>query len=396
VFFAVFFSSVMYSYMEGMWGQMIANTLKVQSGHIEIHEKGYWDDKALDNFMAMDSATIEALRAVDNVENVSPRMETFALASLGAATKGAAIMGVSPLQEDRKSKLAAHLIDGAYLSETDDGVLLAEGLAEYLQAATGDTIALIGQGHFGASAAGLFPVRGILRFSITEMNNNFCYMPLAAAQSFINMTNGYSGVLISLKEDKNIGQTMQETAQIISGTPEDNPHTLHTNGDVLSAGNYEVMSWHFTMRRLLQTAASDKAFSKVVLWILYLIVGFGMLGTVIMLTNERKREFRTMISIGMQRGKLAAVVSLELVLTSSLGIALGVALAYPVAFYFHANPIRITGEMAAMFNDMGMEPVIPFSVEPVIFVKQIIIILALSALTMIYPARKIRKLKCGA
>jgi ABC-type lipoprotein release transport system permease subunit len=380
--------------MEGMWEQMIANTLTVQGGHIEIHGKGYWDDKVMDNFMAMDGVTIDALRMVDNVENVSPRVETFALASLGTATKGAAVTGVSPLQENRKSKLASHLIDGAYLSETDDGVLLAEGLAEYLQATTGDTIALTGQGHFGTNAAGLFPVKGILRFSITEMNNNLCYMPLAAAQDFINMPNGYSGVLILLKEDKNIEQSMLEIAHIIGGQPKD--HFKWKNNQTLPAGDYEVMPWHFTMQRLLQTAASDKAFSKIVLWILYIIVGFGMLGTVIMLTNERKREFRTMISIGMQRGKLSKVVSLELVLTSLIGIALGVMLAYPAAFYFHTNPVRITGEMAVMFYDMGMEPVIPFSVEPVIFVKQTLIVTALSALTMIYPIKKIRELKCGA
>jgi ABC-type lipoprotein release transport system permease subunit len=383
----------MYSYMEGTWGQMIENTLKVQSGHIEIHGKGYWDDKVTDNFMTMHNATIEALRAVENVGNVSPRIETFALASSGVASKGVAVTGISPLQEDRKSRLASRLIEGAYLSETDDGILLAEGLADYLRVTTGDTVALIGQGHFGASAAGLFPVKGIVRFSITGINNNICYMPLASAQEFINMPDGYSGILISLREDKNMERAMREIAQITGGQAGDGAKPA-ANGTLL-AGDYEILPWHFTMQRLLQTAASDQAFSKFVVCILYLLVGFGMLGTVIMLTNERKKEFRTMVSIGMQRGKLLKVVALELALTTLLGIAAGVAAAYPVAFYFHLHPIRITGEMAAMFNDMGMDPVIPFAVQPAIFIKQIIVVSALSALTMTCPARKIRKLKCS-
>jgi ABC-type lipoprotein release transport system permease subunit len=403
VFFALFFSIIMNSYTTGMWEQMIANTLKTQSGHIEIHGTDWWNDKTVDNFMTMDSVVIEQLRVLPNVENVSPRVETFALASFGNISKGVAVVAVSPAQENAKSKLAAHIVEGQYLTETDNGILIGEGLAKYLKASVGDTLAFVGQGHFGASAAALFPVRGILQLSITEMSNSLIYTALPAAQTFINLPNGYSGILITLKDDSKLDNSMKEVYNVLVNSEkltvnneaavENVENREKSNNYSLFTAHYALYNWHFTMQRLLQTAQSDKAFGKFVLFILYLIVGFGILGTVIMLVNEREREFRMLVSLGMQRGKLAVTLCLELLIMSLLGVIAGIAIALPIALYFHSHPIQITGEMAKMLNDMGMEAVIPFSIEPQIFVTQLVIILILTAIAAIYPVRKIKKLQ---
>jgi ABC-type lipoprotein release transport system permease subunit len=387
VLFAVFFCSIMSSYTEGMWNRMIENTLRTRSGHIEIHGKGYWDDKITDNFMTADHAVIERLRMTDNVENVSPRVETFALASFGNVSKGIGIVAVSPEQENAKSKLATRLTKGDYFTENDNGVLIGEGLAGYLHAGIGDTLAFIGQGHFGASAAGLFPIRGIFHSAIAEINSGLVYMTLPAAQQFIDMPDGYSGILISLKDASRLNETMKTVAGLLQTAP----YNLRNENEI-EAGDYEIFPWHFTMQRLLQSARSDKAFNEIVLFILYMIVGFGILGTVIMLTNERKKEFRTMISLGMNRGRLSRTVALELLMMTLSGMAAGFALSLPVAYRFHTHPIHIGGELAKMFLDMGMEPVIPFSIDAGIFVTQAVIVFILTVMATIYPVRKIRKL----
>ncbi|KAA6301685.1 MAG: hypothetical protein EZS26_002150 [Candidatus Ordinivivax streblomastigis] len=401
VLFAVFFCSVMNSYMDGMWNRMIDNTLRTQSGHIAIHGTGYWDDKTVDNFLTMDSVTIEQLRALPNVENLSPRVETFALVSLGNVSKGVSIMGVSPVQENGKSNLASHIVRGSYLSENDNGVLLGEGLAKYLKADVGDTLAFIGQGHYGASAAGLFPIRGILHLILPEMDNGLVYITLPAAQQFVDLPDGYSGILITLKDDKQLEKSMltvydflvnSEQLIVNNKNGETTDKIEKSNNYSLFTTNYSLYSWHFTLQNLLQSAESDKAIDKIILFILYLIVGFGILGTVVMLTNERQREFRTMVSLGMSRRRLQGVVTLELLIMTFLGLISGLLLTLPVAFWFHAHPIIISGDMAKQFLDMGMEPIIPFSVEPKIFISQIFIVLILTAIAVIYPIHKISKM----
>jgi len=378
VFVAVFFSVLMNSFSTGMWDKMVDNTLRTQTGHIQIHGKGYWDDKVIDNFMWMDAATISQIENISGIENVSPRVETFAMAASATHSKGIAVIGVSPEKETQKSNLPSHLINGDYLSETDDGILIGAGLAKYLEVSVGDTLALIGQGYHGSSAAGLFPIRGILKMITVEMDNSMAYITLPAAQYFIDMPDGYSGILISVMDGKRLNETIEAVNSIL--------YTLNSN-------NYEVLSWHFTMERLLQQAETDKAFGAILMFVLYLIVGFGILGTIIMMTNERKREFSMMISLGMSRVKLTITTLLELFVMSLTGVVLAFCVTLPVAFWFSVHPIQLSGEMANMLIEFGMDPVLPMSVESSIFTNQIITILAIVALTVIYPVRKILKLE---
>jgi ABC-type lipoprotein release transport system permease subunit len=324
--------------------------------------------------MTMDAATIARLEKIDNAENVSPRLETFAMASYTTHSKGIAAVGISPAKEALKSNLPVHIVQGNYLNETDNGILIGEGLSRYLNVKLGDTLALLGQGYHGASAAGLFPISGILRMPIAEMDNSLVYMNIQAAQQFIDMPDGYSGILIALNDDRELAKTM-ETVKEIAGDQE-----------------LEILSWRETMQDLLRTSESDKAFAKLILLILYLIVGFGILGTVIMMTNERRHEFTVMISLGMQRWQLKWVFTVELILMALCGVIASLVATIPIVRWFHVHPIELTGDLAKSYADYGMEPSLPMSTDPAIFVSQIIIVFVLACLTLFYPYRIIGRL----
>jgi len=430
VFFAAFFSILMISFQSGTFGQMIDNTLRTQAGHIQIHAKGYWEDKSADNFMFMDAATLLRLEEIPNIENVSPRLETFAMAASEANSKGIALIGISPEKEAVKSNLPSRIREGAYLAETDDGILLGEGVARYLSVAVGDTLALIGQGYHGSSAAALFPIRGIVKLITQEMDNSLAYLTRCAAQSFIDMPDGYSGILISITDGKRLNETTEAIKNQLSAShnqpsasphqssashnqPSASPHQSSASQNQPSASphqssaslnhlsdyhdvDYEVLSWHFTMERLLETEKSDRMIGVVVIFILYVIVGFGILGTVVMLTNERRREFCMMISLGMTRLKLAITVVIELLIMSLMGVVFAFGVSFPIAIWFNAHPIEITGKMAEMFIDYGMEPILPLSIESSIFTNQITAVLVIVAITLTYPVRKIMKLKIAS
>ena len=373
IFFAVFFCTIMNSVVSGLWEKMRDDALRTQTGHIQIHQSGYWNDKIMDNFMYMEDTVMAKLESLDNIENLSPRLETFAMASYGTLSKGIALMGISPEKEKQKSNLPIRLTKGDYLTETDDGILIGEGLANYLKVDVGDTIALIGQGYHGASAAGLFPVRGLLKLPLIEMDYGLAYMTLLSAQNFIDMPNGYSGILIAIKNEKMLYTMMEDIRSQLSE-------------------NYEVLPWTVTMKELLQTSASHKGMVSMIMLVLYLIVGFGILGTVIMMTNERKREFSMMISLGLSRRRLKVITVLELTLLTLTGVLLATAVTIPVTFFFSVHPIQLTGDLAQSYIELGMEPVMPTIVDAKIFITQSLTILFFACLTFIYPIRKITKL----
>ena len=379
VFFALFFCTIMNSVVNGLWEKMRDDALRTQTGHIQIHQTGYWGDKTIDNFMTMDAATIRKLEALDNIQNVSPRIALAAMASCGTQSKGVAIIGISPQKEKQKSNLPIRVVAGGYLSPNDDGVLIGQGLAVYLNVNVGDTLVLIGQGYHGASAAGLYPVRGLLHLPAIEMEHGLVYMTLPSAQTFIDMPDGYSGILISIEKESGLDAAIAACEAVVNGDTE--------------AGPYEVLPWQVTMKELLNTSASHKGLVKMIMFILYLIVGFGILGTVIMMTNERKREFSVMISLGMSRRRLKMVTLMELIMLTATGVALAIAVTVPLTYHFSRHPIPLTGNIAQAYTELGMEAVLITTCQTGVFITQAATILFFAGLTFIYPIRKIGTLK---
>ncbi len=375
IFFSVFFCVIMLSFSNGVWNNVINQTLRTQAGHIQIHQKGYWDDQVIDNFMEMDSATIASIELIPEVAYTSPRLETFVMASTEKTTKPCALTGIDPARENRMSSMAGHIVAGNYLTANDDGILIGKSLSEYLKVNVGDTLALIGQGYHGANAAGLFVIRGILHLPIPEMDARFIYASLGTAQEFISFPNGESSLLITLKNERKLDKTINEIKAKID------------------TGQYEILSWKVTMEKLLNQASSDKAFSKVIMFVLYIIIGFGILSTFIMLANERRHEFALFISLGMKRGRLVRSILLELLTMTFLGIVAAIIATVPIILYFYYYPIVLTGNLSDTMLQYGMENILPMDTNPLIWVSQVAIIILITCVMATYPVRKIMNLE---
>ena len=149
--------------------------------------------------------------------------------------------------------------------------------------------------------------------------------------------------------------------------------------------DYEVMSWKEMNIELVQSIESDNISGMFMLGILYIVVGFGIFGTMMMMTLERKREFGVMVSVGMQRYKLATIIFFETIYIALISVLAGIAFASPFIYYLHVNPIRLTGEAAKAMMDFNAEPVMPFAMDIPIFYNQAIVVLILTLIAVIYP-----------
>ena len=156
------------------------------------------------------------------------------------------------------------------------------------------------------------------------------------------------------------------------------------------------MTWKETLPEIEQTITADSAGGLIMAFILYVIVVFGMFGTVLMMTEERKYEFGVLISIGMSRLRLFGIILLETIILSMFGVILAIIVTYPICFYYNLNPIDMAilmGEGAdQMMEEMGFSPIAPMSISLDIPLSHALIIFIFSLLISIYPAIKISKL----
>ena len=374
VFFAVFLAIAMRSMQLGSYDSMESTAIKNTTGYIQVHAANYWDDKTINNTLEDDGSLLEALSGLENVSLAIPRLESFALASSGILSKGVAVVGADPETENEASGLAKRLIRGSYLEKGGDGVLLAENLAKYLKLDIGDTITLISQGYHGVTAAGIYPVRGIISFPSTTLNNKLMYMDLSTAQFLYGATNRLTSVSLLLHEPDHLNEDLISVREL--------------------AGNgYEVMDWREMNPELVQGIESDNISGMFMLGILYVVVGFGIFGTIMMMTLERRREFGVMVAVGMRRFKLGIIIFIETLLIAALGVIAGMVAASPIIYYFFLHPIRLTGETAQAMLDMNTDPVLPFALDPVIFYSQAFVVFILTLVALLYPFLVIRRLQ---
>jgi putative ABC transport system permease protein len=374
VFFAVMLAILMRGYHGGAWASLLDNVLHSYSGYLQVHAKDYWNEKTLDYTMTWNDTLRNEIQQTKNVKSVIPRVESFALAASGEKTKGVIVLGIIPALEDSFTKLSTRIVDGSVLKSDDTAALLSQRLAKFLNAKVGDTLTLISQGYQGTSAAGVFRIKGIVKLPSPEWDNQMVYLPLNIAQDFYSLNGRITSVVVDLKKVKRLDNTASALSR------------------VLDHNKYEVMTWKEMLIELYQQYISDEGGGKIFLALLYLIIGFGIFGTVMMMMAERTREFGVLVAIGMKWHRLVGIISCEMLFIAFLGVIAGMMVSVPLVTWFHFHPIQLSGSYAETLEVYGMEPVIPVLWQADYILYQGLIVFILTLLAITYPIYSVRKL----
>lgn len=372
IVFAVILAILLNSVKEGVLVKMQENAVNFHTGAIQIQDTSYWEEKTLEHSFIPKKKDLEPLINHKQILGTTSRLETFALAASDDFSKASLIMGIEPDTEPLITKLDKRMVSGNYLSAQDNAVLLTDGLAKYLQLNVNDTLVLIGQGYHGISAAGKYPIKGLVKSGSPELNKRLVYMPITLAQNLFGAEGRVSSVIVQPNEVSKSKKISKELAE-----------KYPTN---------RVMSWQQMLPELDQMIEAERAENVIFLFVLYLLISFGIFGTILMMLMERQFEFGTLVAIGMQKRLLSFVVVLENIFISLLGAIVGIILSVPVVMYFHFNPIQVGGELKEVYENFGFEPIFYFSIEPSIFYSQTIIVVIIALILSLYPIIKMMSL----
>lgn len=440
VFFAVLFAIVMRSLQLGSYGKMFRDAIESYTGYLQIQQQDFWDEKTVNYTFTYDPQLDQQIIEDANVISTVPRFESFALASNGPQTKGVMVMGIDPEKESDLSnifhrkvryritpealdeirndpeipgkikELAKSFKDASFTSSSrlqldlgisdsdapeilpaiekytrfdngsirmgEPGAWLGDRLSKYLDVGIGDTIVLLGQGYHASTAAGKYEIKGIVRMALPDVDNKVVYLPLDICQYLYNAPSNLTSLAIHVNDnsDKAIEATIQRIEPLL---PE----------------NQRVIDWKEMNEVLVSQLEADNKSGMIMIGILYLVIAFGVFGTVLMLTAERRREFGVLVAIGMQKRRLSAIMSMEMLLIGTLGILAGIIVAGAVILYGMDHPIVFKGEMAKMWEDYGFDPVLAFEGIGIYFLWQIIIVGIIVLIAVGYPLSKIAGMK---
>ncbi len=371
IMFAVVLAIVLMSMVNGMKQQMVDSIISNTTGHLQIQDVMYYDEPTMDHAMEYSQEVKDAAAALgDAILYTVPRIEGFCLASKDISSRGVYLMGVLPEKEDRMNELSSRLIEGEMFSSGDDFAVIARGVAQQLDLALGDTIVLLGQGFQGMTAAGHFRVGGILGFPLPDQDNTLVYLPLKEAQTFFAAPDRLISLILMLDDPTRSDQLAERLQQ------------------KLDEEWYTVKTWEELMPDKVAAFDARDAQVRVFAWVLYIVAGFGIFGTIITMVHERLREFGILLSIGLKRSQLALVCMLETLFISAIGVIAGIVAGFPIVYWFYNNPIALSDDLADVMIDYGLEPFMSFSIASDIFFYQGLTIFIIALIVGLYPVRK--------
>jgi len=291
---------------DGTYLGLIEAFTRDRTGHVQIQGEGYLDRPTLYNTIDDPDRVGATVESLDVVEAWTPRVYSPVLAAAGNKTSGARIVGVLPGREARTTRLRLKVREGRFLTvRSGPEVMLGHGLAQSLDANTGDEVILIGQAADGSIANDVYRVVGIVGDARDPYQRVACYMHLEEAQHFLEL-----------------GRRVHEVAAVLTD-PSASVRTASQLEGLLTGGSFEVSPWQVVESAFYRAMQADLQGMWISLGIINLIVAIGVLNTVLMAIMERTREFGVLRALGTRPATVFLLILGETACLSVVGALIG-------------------------------------------------------------------------
>lgn len=379
VVFASFLSLLQRGLATGTWEFNVRNTVEMFAGYLQVQRTGYQDNPSLSKSLAYPATLRSILRQTDGVAGFAPRIQADGLVSFRDRSSGIMMFGLEPEAEQHVSRFHRRVVEGHYLtSDADDEIVVGSTLLANLGARVGDTLVMLAQGYDGVLGNLKFRVVGAIRMGVPSFDASSVLMTLGAAQELLAMEGRVSLVAVSIDD-------LDELARV-----RDRLQGGITAAAIASAS---VLTWDEVMPDLAQAMAFDRIGDYFFMFVLIIIITFGILNTVLMSVTERFREFGVTLAVGMRPRQLVVQVFVESLYMIAIGILTGATLGYAVNAYVEAHPIVFTGEFEQIYAQYGFLPQMVGTTEWWVLGQVVAIIAVVSFLSLLYPLYRVARLE---
>ncbi|MBW1884716.1 MAG: ABC transporter permease [Deltaproteobacteria bacterium] len=375
--FAVFLVVVMVGMATGVHEKMIEDAVRLASGHVAISGVGYRKSMTLEQFIPWDGRVEAALGRAEGLRGWAPRISSFALLSLGNHSQGGMVIGVDPARERSVTTFAEKVNKGRFVADrTVPGqreIVLGRKMADKLGAAIGDQVLLYGVAYSLETAYELFTLVGTLALPEPRLERNLAIIHIADASDFYVYEGRITEVALLATDADHADALLSSVSSALDAEL----------GDRLEVQSYEQM-----IPELVQLILIDDVGMYITLVILIVVVGFGILNTILMAILERARELGVILALGLRPAALFRMIYLESMMLAGVGLVIGLGLAVPLLAWLDGIEIPLGGDIAKTTESFGMEPVMTFVLRPLNPIGSMITIVFVAALAALYPALK--------
>ena len=366
---------------DGTHEQWIDSGVRAGSGHVTIERPEFRLSRKIDDRLpaSVRPVIMTALESPDIAEHVSSvfaRLTVTGLASSAAGARPVQILGVDPAVEAALSPLDDQVVEGRYLGPDDRlAAYVGAGLVESLDLRLGSRLVLTAQDAKKDIAGQLVRVVGVFQSGLPEMDQSVIHIPRATAGEWLGAGDDVTNIGVLVDDSTRVPLLVQ--------------HLQRELAEPIARGEATVMGWREAMPALRDGVLIDEWGNYIMFGILFVIIGFSIVNTVLMSVLHRHREFAVLQALGLTPRQTGAVVLVEgLILTGVSGVA-GVGLGLFLTLFFMGNGLdmsQISDAMSEMtFTGVAIDPVIYPLLRMTRVIQSVGWILLIGAIASFYP-----------
>jgi ABC-type lipoprotein release transport system permease subunit len=312
----------------GAIGDSIENNIRLQTGHLQVRDDSYDEDKgslAWEDLLENSEELAAQVRALDGVDAASPVLWASGIVSTREESVGVRVFGIDPLSDVHQT-VRDGLVAGQFIQSDDrSGVVLGRRLAESMGLTVGDQVSLLVNTSNQQADEATFTIRGLYHTGVLNYDATTVFLPLSKAQAFTR-TEGRASAVVALLDDR-------ERADDIAGA--------------LGTSTFTILTWRDLNQVILQAVEMSMSITYLMYLIVLAVVAVVIANTLLMSVFERVREMGILAALGMKGRQILAMFMLEAGTLGLIGVILGVLLGSLGVLYLATVGLHI-GEMASV------------------------------------------------
>jgi ABC-type lipoprotein release transport system permease subunit len=365
---------------DGTHENWIDSGIRTSTGHVTVERPEFRLSRNIEDRLP-NTVRVEIERALASPEiepyvvAISSRLSISGLASSASGARPTRILAVDPVAETRFSTLDDQVIEGRYL-EADDRLAAYIGvdLAASLELRLGSRLVVQAQDANREIAGQLLRVVGIFRNGIPEVDQAVMHIPIQTAGAWLDSEHDVTNVGVVLADSTVVAEVTAHLEQALA--------------ESIARGDARVMGWREANPALAAAVAIDVFGNYLVFGVLFLIIAFGIVNTVLMSVLHRSREFGVLQALGLTPRQTSTIVLFEgLTLTAVSGF-IGVTIGLLGTWYFFGDGLDFSALMgeSMTFSGVVIDPVIVPLFRFTRIAQVLTFILFIGAAASIYPA----------
>ncbi|MHC9538599.1 MAG: ABC transporter permease [Vulcanimicrobiota bacterium] len=352
----------LYSWMQGIMGDMVTVNARFDTGHVKISTKAY---AAIADEMPNDLAYLGVEKLLVKLRSEDKNMIWTARIRFGGILDvpdekgetrnqgpaiGMAIDLLSPSSPEKGILNLERVIVQGRMPSRKNEILISEGFARSLGVKPGDRVTLIGSTMYGAMALYNFTLAGTVRFGIAALDREAMIADISAIQEALDMKDGAGEILGYSKDMVYSDEAMKRLASRFN-------QELSRSDDKFSP----CMITLSDQNGLSDILTRSKTVGAIIVLVFVFVMSVVLWNSGLMNNIRRYGEIGLRLALGEPRGTLYARMIFESftvgLVGSILGTTLGLAFSYylqnkgiDISSMFQKSSMLISGEMRAQIT----------------------------------------------